>query len=112
MLWVARWKRDVPLSLRHDPAIGSPNLKITCAMFWIVYCECEPPEWMRHDSTLQDENGYTCAEWWICCVRTEPPEYLRHDPILRDINDATCAMRWIGIVKCDVPEWMRHDPTL
>ena len=82
MLYIHIWKCDVPLSLRHDPAIQNQSRRMTCAMFWIENCKSEPPEWMRHDPNIQNVNGMTYATLWSLWVGTEVPEYLRMTNIL------------------------------
>ena len=49
----------------------------TLAMIWIKNDKTEPPEWMRHDPTIQNKYGYTLAILWIDRVRTEPPEWMK-----------------------------------
>ena len=46
-------------------------------MYWIMYVETEPPEWMKHNPTFQTKNGYTLEMLWKEYVDTEPPKWMK-----------------------------------
>lgn len=55
-----------------------------------------------------NSKGYTLAQWWIINMKTNPPEYLRHDPTIQGKFGNTAYMIWIQILHTEPPAWMRH----
>ena len=45
-------------------------------MIWVYTVRTDPPEWMRHDPTIQDKYGRNLAMFWIKYIKTEPPEWM------------------------------------
>ena len=93
----------IPFWLRDDPTNPNKYLGATPAMKWIMCEKTEPPDWMRYDSSLEDDFGDTLATYWIEFVKTEPPEWMRYDEI-----GYTLAAYWIKFVETEPPKWMRR----
>ena len=79
---------------------------ITDSIEWIINNKSDPPEWMHHNSELQDNDGNTCAMTWIQNCKSDPPEWMHHNPELQNNKGNTCAMQWIEYCKTNPPEWM------
>ena len=79
------------------------DYEMTCAMWWICSVKTLPPPELRHDASLQDNDGMTCAMYWIEEVKTLPPPELRHDPHIQDKDGWTCARYWKKYVREPVP---------
>ena len=64
MTYVYNWllyENFHPFWFRNDPKNQNKYFGDTHAKIWIKYIKTEPPEWMRYDSSIQDDYGHTIA---------------------------------------------------
>jgi hypothetical protein len=92
-------------SMRHDPLLMD-GAKFTLAMYWVIWVQTDPPQWMHHDPLLIGAFGRTLALTWVMYAKTEPPEWMRHDLKIKDNQGCTLASLWDIYAGDNPPEWM------
>ena len=103
MVWLEKWKTDIPPILRHDPSLTYKNHS-TLAMYWVRNIKSVPPTYLIHSPDIQDKYGWTVAMLIIRYLHIIPPDEFIHDPDIKNSYGDTCYTLSLKYLKEEIPD--------